>query len=303
MSDHELFSIEKCTLAELIDAGQTYLAAHPLVYCQGTDNAFDESAWLAIEACERSPAEPIENYQIPVTAAQLQRAKEWFRKRVEERVPVAYLTGRAWFAGIELVTDNRALIPRSPFAELVLDEFSPWLAQPPSSALDLCCGGGCIALAIAHTFEQCVVDAVDLSPDALELAAMNVDKHQLGERVLLYQGDLFEPVTQAHVQREQKRYDLIISNPPYVDAEDMHVLAEELQHEPSMGLAAGTDGLDIVAKIIANAKQYLQSDGVLIVEVGNSQQAVEDRFGHLGPVWLEFEHGGDGVFLLQASQL
>ena len=298
MPDHELFSIKKCTLAELIDAGQAYLAEYPLVYCQGTDNAFDESAWLAIEACERSPVDPIDNYQIPVTAAQLQRAKEWYRKRVEERIPVAYLTGRAWFAGIELAVDDRALIPRSPFAELVLDEFVPWLPQPPSAALDLCCGGGCIAMAIAHVFEHCMVDAVDLSSDALELAATNVANHQLGERVVLHQGDLFEPLINT-----QKRYDLIISNPPYVDAADMQVLAAELQHEPSMGLAAGADGLDIVAKIIASAKQYLQADGVLIVEVGNSQQAVEDRFGHLGPVWLEFEHGGDGVFLLQAGQL
>lgn len=296
MSEVALYDLQQCTLAELIRAGELYLSGYPLVYGHGTDNAFDEAAWLALEACDISPAEPLESYEVPVTKAQLERAKIWFRKRAVDKIPTAYLTGRAWFAGLEFLVDERALIPRSPIAELIYNRFEPWLAETPSSALDLCCGGGCIAIGIASAFPDCTVDAVDLSSDALELAALNVEKHALGERVHLHQGDLFTPLP-------EHTYDLIVSNPPYVDAEDMNCLAVEFSHEPQMGLAAGADGLDIVEKLLDSAKRFLKPDGILIVEVGNSKDAVDRRFSSLEIVWLDFEHGGDGVFLVNSHAL
>jgi len=172
------------------------------------------------------------------------------------------------------VVDERALIPRSPIAELIHSHFSPWMTQAPDKALDLCCGGGCIAIALAHAWTDCTVDAVDLSPDALALAAINVEKHKLTSRVKLHHGDLFAPL------EARQQYDLIVSNPPYVDAEDMHELAAEFSHEPQMGLTAGADGLDVVAQMLEQVKAYF-----------------------LGLVWIDFEFGGDGVFLVNAQAL
>ena len=297
MSDTGLFDLKQCTLAELISAGEQYLLQHHLVYGHGTDNAFDESAWLALEACGISPAEPLDSYAIAVSDVQLSRAKQWFKKRAIDKTPVAYLTGRAWFAGLEFAVDERALIPRSPIAELIHNGFDPWLADVPEQALDLCCGGGCIGIAMASAFPDCAVDLVDLSQDALDLAAINVQKHNLGQQINLHNSDLFLSLPSG------KKYDLIVSNPPYVDAEDMNNLAAEFIHEPRMGLVAGEDGLDIVARLLKQAKQYLKPDGVLIVEVGNSKDAVDRRFPEVDLLWLDFEFGGDGVFLVNADAL
>jgi len=296
MSEVALYDLQQCTLAELIRAGESYLSGYPLVYGHGTDNAFDEAAWLALEACDISPAEPLESYEVPVTHVQLERAKDWFKKRAVDQIPAAYLTGRAWFAGLEFLVDERALIPRSPIAELIYNRFEPWLVETPSSALDLCCGGGCIAIGIASVFPECTVDAADLSADALALAALNVEKHKLGARVNLHHGDLFAPLP-------ARTYDLIVSNPPYVDAEDMNSLAVEFSHEPQMGLAAGVDGLDIVQQLLSGAKKFLKPDGILIVEVGNSKDAVDRRFSDLEIIWLDFENGGDGVFMVNSHAL
>jgi len=288
MSEVRLHNIKQCTLSELIRAGEIYLSEYPLVFGHGTDNAFDESAWLALEACGISPAEPVESYDIPVGSDHLLRAKEWFKKRAEDKIPTAYLTGRAWFAGLEFLVDERALIPRSPIAELIHNGFEPWLAESPAVALDLCCGGGCIAIAMAKFFPGCIVDAVDLSQEA--------EKHKLQNRVTLHHGDLLTPLPSM-------QYDLIVSNPPYVDAKDMSRLATEFSHEPKMGLAAGKDGLDIVARLLREAKQYLKPDGILVIEVGNSMEAVDRRFPGLELTWLDFEFGGDGVFLVNAHAL
>jgi len=196
-----LFALENCTLAALIESGAEYLDSSDLVYGHGTDNPLDESAWLALEACGLSPAEPLESYEIPVTAAQLQQAQRWFRLRAGQQIPVAYITGRSWFAGLEFVTDPRALIPRSPIAELIANEFQPWLVKPPAAVLDLCCGGGCIAIATAVAFPSALVHASDLSADALQLAEINRARHGL-EQLQLFQGDLFEPLPGG------QRYDL-----------------------------------------------------------------------------------------------
>ena len=292
-----LFDLQDCTLEQLIVAGGNYLQAHPLVYGHGTDNPMDESAWIAIEACGLSPADPLEDYSIAVSDDQLHRAQQWFRARAEQHTPVAYLTGRSWFAGLEFKVDARALVPRSPIAELILSDYQPWLAKQPQHILDLCCGGGCIGIAACVYAEQSTVTACDLSAEALALARENASLYELDERYQVYQGDLFDALPDDH------RYDLILSNPPYVDAEDMQHLAGEFHHEPVLGLQAGADGLDIVAKILQSAGDYLNDNGVLIVEVGNSEEAVDQRFPTLPLVWLEFENGGSGVFLVEAAAL
>ena len=294
---NSLMDLRHCTLAQLIEAGNEYLEQHQLVYGHGTDNPFDESAWLALEACGLSPAVPLDDYDIPVASDQLKRARSWFKKRAIDNIPVAYLTGRSWFAGHEFITDERALIPRSPIAELIALGFEPWLSEPPGSVLDLCCGGGCIAIATALEFPQAQVHGCDLSAGALELAKLNRHNHQLGKRLQFFQGDLFEALP------ENARYDLILSNPPYVDLQDMRSLPAEFKHEPQMGLAAGNDGLDIVDRMLSKAKQRLTPSGVMIVEVGNSQPAVEKRFADLDLVWLDFQYGGQGVFLVAADSL
>ena len=290
MSEHALFKLQQCRLAELIEVGADYLAQSSLVYGHGTDNPHDESAWLALEACGYSPAEPRDDYFVIVNRGHLERAKAWYRQRAVEHVPVAYITGRSWFAGLEFKTDQRALIPRSPIAELICSNFSPWLTAPPQSILDLCCGGGCIAVACAYQFTDATVHGADLSAEALQLAAENRQLHGLENRLALFEGDLFQPLP------EGQRYDLIVSNPPYVDRGDMQALAAEFQHEPQMGLAAGAEGLDIVDRVLTVAREYLTENGVLIVEVGNSQPAVEEHYPELDLIWLEFEMGGAGVF-------
>ncbi len=297
VSKAPLLELENCTLAELIEAGRDYLEAHDLVYGHGTDNALDESAWLAMEACGHSPAIALDDYNVVINKGHLARAKDWFQKRALEHIPTAYITGRSWFCGLEFITDKRALIPRSPIAELIANYYEPWLAESPATVLDLCCGGGCIAIATALAFPEAQVHGSDLSADALQLAALNRDKHALNDRLQLFEGDLFQPLPVG------QRYDLIISNPPYVDQHDMQSLAAEFHREPQLGLAAGTDGLDIVERILDRASQMLTAAGVLIVEVGNSQPAVDERFAGLDLIWLEFEFGGGGVFLMTAESL
>jgi ribosomal protein L3 glutamine methyltransferase len=296
-STQSLFEIDDCTLEQLIIAGSDYLQSYPLVYGHGTDNAMDESAWIAIEACDLSPATPLDDYGIAVTTEQLQRARKWYRARAEKHTPVAYLTGRSWFAGLEFKVDVRALVPRSPIAELILSDFQPWLAAEPNHILDLCCGGGCIGIAACVYTENSKVTGCDISDEALSLAKENARLHNIQDRYEVYQGDLFDSLPAG------RRYELILSNPPYVDAEDMQALAGEFHHEPVLGLQAGEDGLDIVARILNEAGEYLTGNGILIVEVGNSEEAVDQRFPSLPLVWLEFENGGSGVFLVEAEGL
>lgn len=296
-SPQSLFELDNFTLEQLIIAGGEYLQSHSLVYGHGTDNAMDESAWIALEACGLSPADPLDDYRIAVAAEQLQRARQWYRARAEDHTPVAYLTGRSWFAGLEFNVDARALVPRSPIAELIMTDFQPWLAGEPAHILDLCCGGGCIGIAACVYTERSIVTACDISAEALALARENASLHHVEHRYDVCQGDLFDPLP------ANRQYELILSNPPYVDAEDMQSLASEFHHEPALGLQAGDDGLDIVARILDEAGDYLTDNGVLIVEVGNSEAAVDQRFSSLPLVWLEFENGGSGVFLVEAQAL
>ncbi len=222
---------------------------------------------------------------------------ELIGRRIKERIPAVYLTGETWFAGLPFQVDRRALIPRSPIAELIERRFAPWIdPRGVRRILDIGTGSGCIAVACAKALPRARVDAVDISPEALEVAAINVRRHRVGSRVSLVRSDHFSALS-------GERYDIIVANPPYVGRREMSGLPPEYRHEPRLALAAGRDGLDSVRVILREAGEHLRARGLLIVEVGNTETAVRRAFRHLPFLWLEFERGGGGVFLLTADQL
>lgn len=263
----------------------------------GTDSYWDEAVHLVLFAINQ-PLDADESLLTKVLSTQdHKKINDLLEKRIQQRLPLPYITGQAWFAGLCFSVNSSVLIPRSPIAELIERQFSPWCAEQPKSILDLCCGGGCIGIASAEYLPESKVDLADLSPQALAVAEQNRLNLSQPQRVTCYESDLFAALPKS------QQYDVIVSNPPYVDAEDMASLPPEYLHEPRMALAAGDDGLDLVRRILQEAADYLSDAGVLIVEVGNSWEALERAYPNVSFVWLEFERGGHGVFLLTKSQL
>ncbi len=288
---------ETTALGELIGRGARRLARARVCFGHGTDNAWDESAALVLHALRLPSSAAARRPAKRIGARAAQRALELIERRVAQRVPAVYLTGRTWFAGLELRVDPRVLIPRSPIAELIERRFAPWI-EPPAvhRVLDLGTGSGCIAIACAKAFRRARVDASDISGAALEVARINVRRHHLARRVSLVKSDHFRALA-------GRRYDIIVSNPPYVGARELARLPPEYAHEPQLALAAGADGLRSVRVILREAGRHLRPRGILVVEVGDTERAVRRAFPRAPFIWLQFERGGGGVFLLTAEQL
>ena len=288
---------ELLTIRDLIRYGITLFNTESLYFGHGADNAMDEATALTLYVLRLPHDLPGHFMDARLTTQEKGDILDLFERRSSERVPAAYLTHEAWFAGHKFYVDNRVLVPRSPIAELINAEFSPWLVSNEiHDVLDLCTGSGCIAIACAYALPEADVDAADISDDALAVANINVERHGMEDQVNLIKSDMFDGLG-------SKQYDLIVTNPPYVDAEEMSILPNEFRHEPSLGLASGTDGLDAIRIILKEAPNHLTDDGVLIAEVGASDLALEEAFPDVPFFWFDFEHGGSGVFMMSRDQL
>jgi ribosomal protein L3 glutamine methyltransferase len=284
------------TVQQLIERGARRLQRARVFFGHGTDNAWDEAAALVWHALQL-PTPGARTYARATSPRQQGHARELITRRIRERIPAVYLTGTIWFAGLQFKTDGRALIPRSPIAELIERGYAPWVnPRRVRRVLDIGTGSGCIAIATAKMLPKARVDALDVCAPALGLAAENVRHHRLGRRVRLLESDYFGALN-------DERYDIIVSNPPYVGAREMRSLPAEYRHEPRLALAAGKDGMDAVRAILKGAGEHLNPGGILIVEVGNTEAAVRRAFAALPFTWLTFERGGGGVFMLTAEQL
>lgn len=266
------------------------------IHCgHGTSNEYDEAVFLVFGVLELDFHKPVAKQDRPLSRLELQRLEQLARARIEQRIPTAYLLGRMWFAGHEFLCDRRALIPRSPMAELIGNGFQPLVEGEPRRVLDLCCGGGCIGIACALQFPESSVELADISEDALDLARANIRHHSLEARVRTVRSDLFNAL--------KGRYDLILANPPYVSRDEIELLPEEFHHEPALGLHGGKDGIEIPARLLEQAASRLTSEGWLILETGYSAGELEKQFPRAPFLWLKFEHGGAGVCALGARQL
>jgi len=286
------------TLRDYVRWGASRFNEAKLCFGHGTINAIDEAAALVLHALHQPHDLPAGYFNCVLSLEEREDVLNLLQRRIDERLPAAYLTGEAWFAGLAFKVDPRVLVPRSPIAELIEQRFSPWIGEPEAveDILDLCTGSGCIAIACAYAFPDAGVDAVDISADALDVAASNVERHEMEDQVSLYQGDLFAAVP-------NKRYDIIVSNPPYVNSKEWEGLPAEFHAEPKLGLEAADNGLAAVKQILSEAGEFLKPEGILVVEVGSSAEALEEAYPEVPFCWLDFERGGDGVFLLTAEQL
>jgi ribosomal protein L3 glutamine methyltransferase len=286
------------TLRDVLRWTTSQFNSADLFYGHGNADAFNDALQLILHSLHLPVTEFPELFaDARLTHAEKQAIAELVHRRITERVPVPYLTHEAWFAGLAFYVDERVLIPRSPFAELIEEQFSPWINNPDSvnNILDMCTGGGCIAIACAFAFADAHVDAIDISHDALDVANINIVKHDLADQVNTIQSDLWQAL-------DNQRYDLIVSNPPYVGAEEMATLPAEYNHEPESALEAADNGLALVEKIVLHAADYLTNNGLLFVEVGNSDYATMERWPNTDFLWLDFEDGGHGIFMLTKQQ-
>lgn len=295
------------TLGDLVRWGASCFQEAELTYGHGTDNALDEAYNLVRHALRLPHEMPAYMSSCNITKAERRKVVQLLTDRVMTRKPAPYLINEAWFAGLSFYVDERVLIPRSPISELIESRFEPWIdADRVHRILDLCTGSGCIAVACAIAFPEAHVDATDVSDAALEVADVNVDKYALRDQIQLIKSDVFDGLKSAQeilIEGTKLQYDIIVSNPPYVNARDMADLTEEFSHEPELALAAGYDGLDIVKRILEHAYEFLAPQGLLVVEVGNSYPELIEQYPQLPFVWTEFVKGGHGVFVLTKEQL
>lgn len=283
------------TIRDYIRLAFSTFSQHELFYGHGSDNAWDEAVYLVAGTLNLPWDFDKDLMNAHLTLEERALIIERIQTRIQQRMPLPYLLGEAWFCEMPFTVSPDVLIPRSPIAELIQNDFQPWLSREPSRILDLCTGSGCIGIACAAQFPDAEVELSDISVQALQIAERNIQRHHLSERVRAVQSDLFLNLS--------GRYDLIVSNPPYVDANDLATMPQEYHAEPSLALAAGDDGLHIAHSILAHARDYLNDDGLLVVEVGNSWEALELHYEQVPFTWLEFENGGHGVFVMTADEL
>ncbi|WP_250525740.1 50S ribosomal protein L3 N(5)-glutamine methyltransferase [Caballeronia sp. GAWG2-1] len=287
------------TLRDLLRFGVTRFTEAGLSFGHGSTNAYDEAAYLILHTLHL-PLDTLDPFlDARLLDTEIDAVMKVIERRAKERVPAAYITQEAWMHGHRFYVDERVIVPRSFIGELLQDGLQPYVADPDqvTRVLELCTGSGCLAVLAAQAFENADIDAVDISADALAVARRNVDDYELDERISLYEGDLYAPLPQ------DARYEVIITNPPYVNATAMQSLPEEYRHEPALALAGGADGMDVVRRIVHQASKWLTEDGVLVVEIGNERANVEAALGGLDLIWLSTSAGDDNVFLIQAADL
>ncbi|GJH08584.1 50S ribosomal protein L3 N(5)-glutamine methyltransferase [Caballeronia novacaledonica] len=286
------------TVRDLLRFGVSRFTEAGLSFGHGSANAYDEAAYLILHTLHL-PLDTLDPFlDARLLDEEIDAVMKVIERRAKERIPAAYITQEAWMHGRRFYVDERVIVPRSFIGELLQDGLQPYVADPDqvTRVLELCTGSGCLAILAAQAFENADVDAVDISADAIAVARRNVDEYGLDERVSLYEGDLYAPLPSA-------RYEVIITNPPYVNAQAMQALPEEYRHEPELALAGGADGMDVVRRIVRDARNWLTEDGVLVVEIGNERPNVEAALGGLDLVWLSTSAGDDNVFLIQAADL
>ncbi|HKT93662.1 MAG TPA: 50S ribosomal protein L3 N(5)-glutamine methyltransferase [Paraburkholderia sp.] len=286
------------TVRDLLRYGVSRFSAAQLAFGHGSSNAYDEAAYLILHTLHL-PLDLLDPFlDARLTTEEVDKVLGVIERRATDRVPAAYITQEAWMHGLRFYVDERVIVPRSFIGELLADGLQPYVEDPEqvTAVLELCTGSASLAILAAHAFPNADIDAVDLSAPALEVAKRNVREHDLDERIALFEGDLYAPLP-------ERRYDVIITNPPYVNADSMQALPPEYRHEPEIALAGGADGMDIVRRIVKDARNWLTDDGVLVIEIGNERENVEAAFGGLDLVWLSTSAGDDQVFLIQACDL
>ena len=288
-----------CSVRDLIRYGVSRFNEAKLFFGHGSDNAWDEAVYLVLFALHLPPDQLEPFMDARVLPQERERALSLIDLRCEQRLPAPYLTHEAWLQGFRFHVDQRVIVPRSPIAELLMNQLSPWISDPyeVTGILDLCTGSGCLAIIAAHQFPEAFVDATDISRDALDVAAINVAQHGMDDRLNLHHGSLYDPLPVA------ARYDLIISNPPYVNTTSMGRLPAEYRHEPRLALAGGDDGMDIVRTIIEQAPAHLSDEGLLVIEIGHERAFFEAAFPELEPIWLDTAEASDQILLLSRGQL
>jgi ribosomal protein L3 glutamine methyltransferase len=284
------------SVADAIEWAAGKLAGEELCYGHGTDNPDDEAAWLVFHVCGIDYPVESDAYAKLVDEPSLKQIVALLRRRISERQPLPYLLKEAWFAGLKFAVDERVLIPRSPFAELIAQGFEPWLAgKKPERILEIGTGSGCIAIACALAFPDAEVVATDISPEALAVARCNVERYELEDRLTLVEADLLDGV--------EGYFDLIVTNPPYVPVEEVNSLPEEYNHEPVLALVSGTDGMDCARGILRDSPAHMHDHSLLFIEVGAFSEELEAACPDIPFMWLEFEHGGEGIAMIAAQDL